>query len=451
MNAHGQETGQAAGQAMAPGRGSSAAQANGHAVGHRGGPGAGRGAGSSDPARVVDALYRVNNFLAQVNDLHALLEAIMNESKAVVEAEASSCLLYDEATNELYFEVALGEKGDQVKEIRLPMGTGIAGQCAQERRTLVIHDVSQDPRHFKQADEKSQFQTRNLLATPMVRSDKLIGVLEVLNKTGQRDFTDDDVQIIEFFAGQAAIAIENALLIQSNLRAERLAAVGQAVAGISHYAKNILMGIKGSASLIDMALPKNDMNMIRQAWPVLQRNNNKISSLVQDMLTYSKEREPDLAPGNLNTVIEEAVELYRESATKVNVVLVCEADPAMPDSAFDVSHITDAITNLIGNSIDASADKPGATVRVSTVYQPDKKMMQAIVADNGSGIPPEIQKKIFEPFFSTKGGKGTGLGLAITRKIVREHGGSIELHSVVGEGTTFTITLPARPPEDANL
>ncbi|MCX7048753.1 MAG: ATP-binding protein [Candidatus Sumerlaeota bacterium] len=404
---------------------------------------------TSDPARVVDALYRVNNFLSQVTDLHALLEAIMNESKAVVDADASSCLLYDEKADELYFEVALGEKGEGVKEIRLPMGAGIGGQCALERRTLVIQDCSKDPRHFKKADEKSQYSTRNLLATPMIRVNKLIGVLEVLNKHDDKDFTDDDIHIIEFFAGQAAIAIENALLIQSAVRAERLAAVGQAVAGISHYAKNILMGIKGSASLIDHALKINDMHILEQAWPILKRNNDKISNLVQDMLTYSKEREPELAPGNLNEVVKEAMDLYRETAAKQNVAIACQVDEEMPITAFDVKNISDAVTNLVGNAVDATAGRPNATVTGRTIYDASAKLIQAIVEDNGCGMPVNIQKKIFDPFFSTKGSKGTGLGLAITRKIVTEHKGTIDLKSTQDVGTTFTITLPARPPEEA--
>jgi len=120
-------------------------------------------------------------------------------------------------------------------------------------------------------------------------------------------------------------------------------------------------------------------------------------------------------------------------------------------SAFDVRHIGDAVLNLIGNAIDATSGRPGATVTARTVYDSTGAIMRAIIADNGCGIPPDIQKKIFEPFFSTKGSKGTGLGLAISRKIVQEHGGTIDLKSVVNEGTTFTITLPARPPEAAEF
>lgn len=401
--------------------------------------------------RVVDALYRVNNFLARINDLHELLEAIMEESKAVVDADASSCLLFDEEKQELYFEVALGDKADGVKEIRLPLGTGIGGECARDRKTLVINDVSQDARHYKDADEKSQYQTRNLIATPMVRNDKLIGVLEVLNKKDDRVFSPEDIRIIEFFAGQAAIAIENALLIRENVRSERLAAIGQTVASISHYVKNILFAIKGASSLVDQAIETDRMQMIPEVWPVVKKNNLKITSLVQDMLTYSKEREPELAPGNLNEVLSDTVEMCERSASDAGVDVVCEPDAAMPKTAFDVSRIGDAILNLANNAIDALAGRDGARVTLRSEYLPDKGLMRAIVSDNGPGIPKDIQSGIWEPFFSTKGSKGTGLGLAVARKVVKEHGGSIDLVSSEGQGATFTITLPARPPESAHL
>lgn len=407
--------------------------------------------GASDPARVVDALYRVNNFLAAISDLHDLLERIMDESKAVVGAEASSCLLYDDVTNELYFEVALGDKADGVKEIRLPMGAGIAGQCALERRTIVVNDVSQDSRHFKKADKQSQFETRNLLAAPMTRGDRLIGVLEVLNKNGDERFNDDDQQILEFFAGQAAIAIENALLLQAKVRGERLAAVGQAVAGISHYVKNILAGLKGATSLIDHALKTDNPDMIAEVWPLVNRNTDKISTLVQDMLTYSKEREPELSPSNLNVIVTETVDLCLESAENAEVTLVLEPDESLPDTALDVSRIGDTVLNLVGNAIDALREHEDATVTVRSAYDKKNALLRAIVADNGPGIPEEVQKSIFEPFFSTKGSKGTGLGLAVARKSVEEHGGAIELVSAPDEGATFTIILPAIDPESTTV
>jgi signal transduction histidine kinase len=399
--------------------------------------------------RIIDALYRVNSFMAQITDLKQLLKLILIESKQVIGAEASSLMLYDEDNEDLYFEVALGEKGDQVKKIRLKMGEGIAGACAAERRTIVVNDTSRDDRHYKKADKVSDFVTRNVLATPMVRKDRLIGVLEVLNKFEDQPFTKSDVKVLEFFADHAAIAIENALLVEANMKAERLAALGQAVASISHYVKNIIAGIRGSASLIDHGLEHDNYQLVRDAWPILQRSNNKISSLVQDMLTYSKDREPELQKAHLNELADEIYQMMATSAAEMGCIFDIDLDGDMPWSMFDRDRLHDAVLNIVSNALQASQDQTMARVLISTRFDRERNRTYIAIEDNGPGIPEDIRGKIFEPFFSTKGSKGTGLGLAVTQKVVREHGGDIDLKSALGEGACFNIWLPLREPVEA--
>ncbi len=415
------------------------------------------GAVENDPAhqrRILDALYRVSNLMAEVTDLKHLLHQIMEESKDVVGAEASSLILYDEKTDELYFDIALGDRGEQVKVIRLKMGQGIAGTCAKERRTIVVNDADRDQRHFKQADKVSQFVTRNLIAAPMIRNERLIGVLEVLNKFHGQPFTDSDARVLEFLADHAAIAIENAFLVEAKTRAERLAALGQAVASISHYVKNILAGSKGSASLIEYGLSSNNFDMVKQAWPILQRSTAKISSLVQDMLTYSKDREPELSRGNLNELAEDIHRMVEASAAESGVAVELQLAPDLPDSLFDVNRLHDAALNIVGNAIDAVREQPEPRkVIIASQFDPAASRIALVIQDNGPGIPEAIQKKIFEPFFSTKGSKGTGLGLAVAQKVMREHGGDLLLDSREGEGARFTLVLPLRevpaePPPD---
>lgn len=404
-----------------------------------------------DPAhqkRIIDAFYRVSNLMAHVTDLKQLLNLILIDSKKVVGAEASSLLMYDEVKDDLYFEVALGEKGSQVKVMRVQMGVGIAGTCAQERRTLVVNDVAQDKRHAKKFDKKTKFVTRNILATPLVRNERLIGVLEVLNKFNEEPFTGEDARIIEFFGDQVAIAIENALLVEANLKSERLAALGQAVASISHYVKNILTGVRGSSSLIDHALEIDNMALLREAWPVLKRSNDKITSLVQDMLTYSKEREPERIRANLNRLAEDVYETMAKTAAERGVVFEVNLAEDMCDSMFDADRLHDAVLNIVSNAIDATQEQTLARVIITTQFAVEANRIMIAVEDNGPGVPEAVQDKIFEPFFSTKGSKGTGLGLAVTRKVVREHGGDLLLDSQEGKGTRFTIWLPHMEPQD---
>ena len=398
--------------------------------------------------RSVEVLYRVNGFISAVANLHQLLELIMSESKKSLACEACSLMLYNEEKHHLHFEVAQGPGSDAVKRIVLRMDQGIAGSCASQRKTQVVEDVSHDSRHFKGADEKSQFETRNILAVPMVRNERLIGVLELLNKTGGQPFSTEDIRLAEFIGAQAAIAIENAILIQEKVQVERLAATGVAVTGIAHYIKNILSSWSASAKLIEMALSADKYNAVKEAWPILLRANGKISTLVQDMLTYSKRREPEWEEGDLNQLYQEIHDSQLDRARDLGVVLTIDLDPAVTRSWFDPKAMTDTLLNLATNAVEACQQKEGAGVTLSTRFLPDEDEFRIVMQDNGPGIPADIRERIFEPFYSTKGSKGTGLGLALARKTVEEHGGRLDLQSEVGEGTTFSIFLPClkQPP-----
>lgn len=404
---------------------------------------------STDTSRYLDALHRISEFFSAVSSLPRLLELILAESKALLRAEGSSLLLYDAEKNDLFFEVALGEAGSKVKEIRLALGEGIAGLCAQGRETILVKDAATDPRHSKRADTQAAYVTRNLVAVPLIaRGNRLIGVLEVLNTLEREFFSDEDIKMLEIFAEQAALAIENARLIAENVKNERLAAIGIAVAGISHYVKNILAGMSGSASLIAMGIEEKNLEMIRECWPVFERSQQKISSLVRDMLTFSKERKPDYQPGDLNDLLKEVATDCLPAAREQNVELRVEPGSDLPPTLFDPSQMHDALLNLTGNAIDACRGLSEARVVLESGLSPDSSMALLRVSDNGCGIPEEIQTRVFEPFFSTKGSKGTGLGLAVVKKIITEHGGDIAVHGEQPVGTTFTIQLPLHSLED---
>ena len=160
------------------------------------------------------ALVDVSAVLSSTLELITVLDIIMRESRVVTSAEASSLLLIDKKTDELVFYIAQGEKGEAVKDIRLKMGQGIAGWVAESGESVLVKDAKKDNRFFKGADEKSKFQTRNLMAVPLKGKREIIGVVEVLNKIGNKSFTKNDLRIFEAFAIQAGIAIENARLYE---------------------------------------------------------------------------------------------------------------------------------------------------------------------------------------------------------------------------------------------
>ena len=394
-----------------------------------------------DQSRIVDALSRIVKAIQDVEDLQVLLKAIMGESKSLLGCEASSLFLYDEAKNDLYFEVVVG--GDEgIRAIRVPLGEGIVGAAATKNETQIVKDTASDERHFK--IDSSGFVTRNLIATPMVRDGKLIGVLEVLNKS-EGTFDELDAKILEIMAEHAGAAIVKARLIQANIQAQRLAALGTASASLAHYLKNVLTQWRGSASLIDMGLENDSPEIVAEAWPILKRGTDKMGKLVQDMLAISRERKPEREEVHLNELLEQISAESAATAEKQGIALVTQLDPRVPIAQFDPTRMHDTLLNLVGNAMDAIEEHgiEGGQVTLSTVFDPEEVMITVKVEDNGPGMPDEVQKRIFEPFFSTKGSKGTGLGLAVVKKTIEEHGGTLELISEVGVGTTFTVVLPA--------
>lgn len=235
---------------------------------------------------------------------------------------------------------------------------------------------------------------------------------------------------------------ESKKLEKEIIEAERLAAVGQTVAGLAHSIKNILMGLEGGMYIVRKGLKKSDQNILEQGWEMLERNFNKTTSLVRDFLSFSKGRLPELEMADANELVREIINLYKEVAAKVGVNLIAELDENIKEVPLDPKGIHTCLTNLVSNAIDACrmSDKKENEVRIRVM---DKKgTLSFIVSDNGTGMDSEIKRKVFTTFFTTKGGEGTGLGLLTTRKIVKEHGGKIKLESNKDVGSTFRMDFP---------
>ena len=169
-----------------------------------------------------------------------------------------------------------------------------------------------------------------------------------------------------------------------------------------------------------------------------------------DMLTFSKEREPDLSDSDLNRVVGDVIELVQGRAGDLDVDVEWEAEAEMPTLVFDPEGLHRAVLNVVTNAIDAACKKEGrGRVRVQTDHAPAEGLVRVTVTDDGDGIPPEEIDKVFRPFVSFKGGRGTGLGLPVSQKILNEHGGKILVDSTPGRGSRFTLEMPAVLPDAA--
>ncbi len=229
------------------------------------------------------------------------------------------------------------------------------------------------------------------------------------------------------------------------VQSEKLAAVGQTVSGLAHYIKNILIGLKGGSYVVDVGIKKNKTDKLIAGWSTIKNNIRRVSDLVQDLISFSKEREPEYEVCSPNDIVSEVADLIKDTAKANNIQIIQELDPGITEAVMDTQTIHRSLLNLVTNAMDACIDDPDTDkdfkILIKTYLDRDN-MFCVDVKDNGSGMNKETQKKLFTSFFSTKGGKGTGLGLLLTKKLIEEHRGTISARTNLGKGTCFTIKLP---------
>jgi signal transduction histidine kinase len=231
------------------------------------------------------------------------------------------------------------------------------------------------------------------------------------------------------------------------VEAERLAAVGQTVAGLAHAIKNITGGLTGGTFVLDKGFQLNNKNYLRQGWDLLKGNVDRLKSMALDLLNYAKEREPDYQLCDPNRPAQEVIDLMLPRARENDVSLEIESDKNLPQIWLDPEGIHRCLLNLVTNAIDACINIDCTQKQGKVLLRILKTKGWAVafqVVDNGCGMDEETKEKIFQRFFTTKGSRGTGLGLMITKKIIDEHEGEIDFESETGKGTRFVIKLPER-------
>jgi PAS domain S-box-containing protein len=234
----------------------------------------------------------------------------------------------------------------------------------------------------------------------------------------------------------------------------QLALMGRAVAGMAHRVKNILMGLEGGIFVVNTGLETDDREAINEGWEMVERNVRRVSQIVKDLLYCSKDRLPNFTSEvSPHDIVTEVRNLYANRMAAENIDIRTELSDPPHRGTFDVEGIHNMLCNLVANAIDAcrfdpSEDKPGHTITLHC-HQKDDGTTVFKVADTGVGIPDEMNNRVFEDFFSSKGSEGTGIGLLVVQKVAEEHGGKVSYSSKPGHGTTFTITIPATAPDRA--
>jgi two-component system, NtrC family, sensor kinase len=427
-------------------------------------------------------------------DLRTVLQTLVESAARFCNADKANVIR--ERNGTFYSAESYGFSQDLVdylKDIPIEAERGTAsGRALLEGRVVHIADVKSDP-EYTLVEGQRLGDYRTILSVPMLREGVPIGVLNLL-RSEIRPFADKQIELVTTFADQAAIAIENVRLFESvetrtrelamsleDLRStqdrlvqtQKLASLGQLTAGIAHEIKNPLNFVNNfsglSAELIDelqdslkgLRIDQKARAEINELTDTLRGNLDKVvqhgkraDAIVKNMLLHSREGSGEHRLVDINAIVEESLNLAYHGARAekqgFNITLERSLDPAAGEADVFPQDLTRVLLNLISNGFyaatkrkaQARSDGYEPTLAASTRSLGDQ--VEIIIRDNGTGIPPEVKEKMFNPFFTTKpAGEGTGLGLSISHDIiVKQHGGSIDVETTPGEFTEFRITLP---------
>jgi signal transduction histidine kinase len=264
-----------------------------------------------------------------------------------------------------------------------------------------------------------------------------------------KDYTDNLEQKVD------ACTLELKQAQAELIKNERLATIGETVAGLAHYIKNILTGLRGGTYMVNRGLTGDKPQMLREGWSMVQRNIERVSELALDLLRYSKDRTPEQTMCDPNEIAQDAADLFREQARDNGIEIQTILDDNLKEAYTDRNGIHRVLLNLLSNAIDACIFDPDTNKSWQVVLRtkleedaPSEPTFSLEVTDNGVGMTNEQKAKLFSRFFSTKGGRGTGLGLLVSQKIIKELGGKIEVTSEPGKGTTFSVRLKQKMPRE---
>ena len=387
--------------------------------------------------------------LGATKDFDSYLQSMVSYAVELTDSETASILEYDPQANELHFMVVPWFHREMLKGIKVPLDASAAGQALREMKPIRMDYASRDIRHFPEADRLSDFQTRSLLAVPLILRGQLRGVIEVLNKTGNAHYTEEDIAILETLATLTALAMRDNMLEkpgQEFMELERLKS--EFIAITSHELRTPLGLILGHATFLREIIGKEYSEQL----DTIIRNASRLKEIIENLSSMDN-YESGAARVRQNKVsiarvIEDVVASFGDMAKQKQINLKANVGTADLLVEADGSKIAIAIGNLVKNAI--TFTERGGNIIVKSDSESEPGYIKVSVQDDGVGIPAKDLPRIFERFFQveshlTRRHGGMGLGLSVAKSMIEMHGGRLWVESVEGKGSNFIFTLPLGP------
>ena len=386
--------------------------------------------------QTLDSYLRVieiSRDLASTLDLNTLLDDIVSAAADITHAETASILLYDDMARQLYFQVATNMDEPTMRGLIVPIDSSIAGWIVTNRKPVRIDDAQKDTRHYTNVDQTLNQMTRSLLGIPLITKNKVVGVLEVINKKRGK-FTDPDESMLSVLGAQAAVAIENARLFQQS----------DLIAEFVHELRTPLASLSTATYLL--LRPEMSQEQRSQIVNNIHNETLRLNSLASSFLDLAR-----LESGRVQfrktkfssaDLLYECRDVMMSKAQETSIQIRVDVPNDMPLMEADRDKIKQVLLNLLSNAI--KYNRPNGSIIITGNFTDTE--LSVMIQDTGLGIPEESIPHLFEKFFRVREheGKaaGTGLGLSICKQIIQGHNGRIEVKSKMGVGTAFTVHIP---------
>jgi signal transduction histidine kinase len=404
-----------------------------------------------DRIQRLERMIELGRALSLSAELEPFLQSLIAAASELTGSDVASVLEPEDTGSEFHFLAVPWFHRDTLKAVKVPIRGSVAGLAFQNVKPEVVNDVALAANHFKGADLATEFQTRSVLAVPVVYKGEMLGVLEAVNKTGSAHYTEEDIIILETLASQAAIAIQNARMmdrvrktLDDASQLDRMKTNFIAIA--SHELRTPLGLILGHSTFLrEVIVPEHKSHL-----DIIVRNAMRLKEIVDNFANIdnfqrgmASVRRRDMS---IKRVIEEVADSFYEEAQRKQVSLRVESGPEDLMVEGDPAKIAIALSNLVKNAF--TFTNAGGHIMILGEQIPGYTKVS--VLDDGIGIPVKDLPRIFERFYQveshlTRKHGGMGLGLSVAKVMVEMHGGRIWVESVEGKGSNFTFILPLEP------